>query len=70
MLDRVKLELLKQAAERDDWSAAGDVCLELSLAAQDTDDLFYTEALSSAVRLRETDWLSSIIHEISRTSGD
>ena len=52
MFDRAKLELLKQAVERDDWLAASEVFEELSLTAQGTDDRFYTEALSSALRLR------------------
>lgn len=66
MFDPVKLERLKQAAERDDWNTASDVCLELSLAAQGTNDLFYIEAIWSAVRLRETKHLSSMILEIKR----
>ena len=70
MLDRAKLELLRQAVERDDWVAASEVFEELSLTAQGTDDRFYTEALSSAVRLREPGWLSSILFELSRPSVD
>ncbi len=70
MHDRAKLALLTQAVERDDWTAAADVCLELSLAAKGTDDVFYTEALASAVRLRESEWLSSVIHELTRTAAD
>jgi hypothetical protein len=70
MLDRAKLELLKQAVERDDWIAASDVFQELSLTAQGTDDVFYTEALSSAVRLREPEWLSSILYELNRSAPD
>ena len=70
MLDRAKLELLKQAVERDDWLAASEVLEDLSLSAQGIDDHFYTQALSSAVRLREREWLSSILFELSRSSGD
>ena len=70
MFDRAKLELLKQAVERNDWIAASEVFQELSLSAQGTDDVFYTKALSSAVRLRETEWLSSILFELSRSSPD
>jgi hypothetical protein len=70
MLDRVKLELLKQAVERDDWVGATEVFERLSLTAQGTDDRFYTEALSSAVRLREPEWLSSILFKLSRSSPD
>ena len=67
MLDRVKLELLKQAVERDDWSTAGDVYLEPSLAAKGTPDEFYADVLASAVRLREPKWLESIVGELTRT---
>jgi hypothetical protein len=70
MLDRAKLELLKQAVERDDWVGASEVFEELSLTAQGTDDHFYTQALSSAVRLREPEWLSSILFELSRSPAD
>ena len=70
MFDRAKLELLKQAVERDDWLAASEVFEELSLTAQGTDDRFYTEVLSSALRLREPEWLSSILFELSRSSAD
>ncbi len=68
MFDRAKLELLKQAVERDDWSAASEVFEKLSLTAQGTDDIFYTEALSSAVRLRQPEWLSSILFELGRSA--
>jgi len=70
MFDRAKLELLKQAVERNDWIAASEVFQELSLSAQGTDDVFYTKALSSAVRLREPEWLSSILFELGRSSSD
>ena len=70
MLDRAKLERIKQAVERDDWVTASEVFQELSLTAQGTDDRFYTEALSSAVRLREPEWLSSILFELNRSSLD
>jgi hypothetical protein len=70
MLDRAKLELLKQAVERDDWVGALEVFEELSLTAQGIDDHFYTQALSSALRLREPEWLSSILFELSRSSAD
>ena len=70
MFDRAKLELLKQAVERDDWVGASEVFDELSLTAQGTDDIFYSEALSSAVRLREPEWLSSILFELGRSSSD
>ncbi len=70
MFDRAKLELLKQAVERDDWVGASEVFEELSRTPQGTDDRFYTEALSSALRLREPEWLSSILFELSRSSAD
>ena len=70
MFDRAKLELLKQAVERDDWVGASEVFDELAPTAQGTDDIFYTEALSSAVRLRKPEWLSSILFELSRSSPD
>jgi len=70
VLDQVKLELLKQTVERDDWIEAGDVCLELSLAAKGTPDEFYAKALASAVRLRDVDWLKSIVGELTRLAAE
>ena len=46
MLDQVKLELLKQAAEHDDWIAAADIFLDLSLASKGTTDEFYVEEMA------------------------
>lgn len=55
MLVRVKLELLKQLVERDDWIIATDLALELSLESKGTLDEFIVEALPLAVRSQDAE---------------
>ena len=60
MFDRAKLESVKQAAEREDWTAAADVCAELSLASRGTRDEFYAQELELAVSHHDAELLGII----------
>ncbi len=64
MLDQVKLRRLKQAPTDDDWVAASDIALELSLESKGTADEFYVEELAGAVRRKDTEWLAFIIDQL------
>jgi len=70
VLDRAKLALLTQAAERAEWAAAADICLDLSLAAKGTPDGFYTETLASAVQMQDPKWLEKVVGELTRNAAD
>lgn len=62
MFDAAKLDQLRRAVEADDWIAAADVCLEISLeAAREPLDRSRAEALANAVRLRQTNHVLEII---------
>jgi hypothetical protein len=64
MLDRLKLERLREASAADDWAAAADVCLKLSLESKGTKDEFNVEELALTVRLKDAERLAVIIDEL------
>ncbi len=64
MLDQVKLRRLKQASTDDDWIAATNVALELSLESKGTPEEFLADALPPAVRSQDAEWLAVIINEL------
>ena len=66
MLDQVKLKQLNQASADGDWTAAADICLELSLESKGTTDEFHVEELERAVRLQDADGLEIIINQLVR----
>jgi hypothetical protein len=53
MIDLEKLEQLKQAAARADWNRAGELYVDLSLAARSASTRLRIESLAWAVRLRD-----------------
>lgn len=61
MIDPVLLEQLRQAVEVDDWILAADICLEISLSAQDELHRVRAEELAKAVRLRDAETVKAII---------
>lgn len=64
MLDPVKLGALRKCAVNEDWAAAADTCLELSLASKGTPDEFNVEELALTVRLKDGERLAVIIDEL------
>ena len=64
MLDQARLRSIAQAAEQDDWGAAGDEYLELRLGAQEVRDRFAVESLAPALRLRDSKQLAGIVEQI------
>lgn len=66
MIDQEKLELLKQAAARDDWRAAGDLYIELTLTAQSAATRQRVESLAWAVRLRDYSALLVLAERLTR----
>jgi hypothetical protein len=61
VLNRNKLNNIKRAARRDDWSAVGAIYLDLSLEA--AMDKFLLESLASYVRLRDRERLMEHVDE-------
>lgn len=64
MLDQERLEQLRDAAERGDWSAAGDVYIELSLETRSTPDRTRIERLAPYVRVRDAAGLFVVVDEL------
>ncbi len=61
MLNRNKLNSIKRAARRDDWSVVGAIYLDLSLEA--AMDKFCLESLAPFVRLRDREKLIQVVDE-------
>ena len=59
-----RLKQLKQASGAEDWTAAADICLKLSLESKETTHEFYVEELAAAVRRKDTEWLEFIINQL------
>ncbi len=65
MFDFSRLEAVKLVAERDDWNAAGEAYIQLSLQTRGTRDRFRIEALAPYLRLRDTERVAAIAQELS-----
>lgn len=61
MLNRHKLNSIRRAARRDDWSVVGAIYLDLSLEA--AMDRFHLESLAPLVRLRDREKLIQLVDE-------
>lgn len=61
MLNRNKLNSIRRAAGRDEWSVVGAVYLDLSL--ESAMDRFHLESLAPLVRLRDREKLIEMIDE-------
>ena len=61
MLNRNKLNSIRRAARRDDWSVVGALYLDLSLEA--AMDRFHLESLAPLVRLRDREKLIQMVGE-------
>jgi hypothetical protein len=61
VLNRNKLNSIKRAARRDDWSVVGAIYLDLSLEA--AMDRFHLESLAPLVRLRDREKLIALVNE-------
>ena len=61
MLNRNKLNSIKRAVRRDDWSIVGAIYLDLSLEA--AMDRFHLESLAPLVRLRDREKLIALLTE-------
>lgn len=64
---RERLQLLREAADRDDWSAVGEVYIELALEAGGRAAEFQIEALAPYVRLRDGEKLRLLVEELLRS---
>jgi len=64
VLNAYRLKQLKQASGAEDWTAAADICLELSLKSKGTRDEFYVEEMATAVQRKDTEWLEFIIDQV------
>lgn len=69
MLDPEKLEQLRQAAARDDWDAAGDLYVELTLTARSAATRLRVESLAWAVRLKDYAALVALAEKLTSSSG-
>lgn len=58
------LQQLLDAVEIDDWILAADVCLEITLAAQDELDRERAGDLAKGVRLQDAELVEAIIEEM------
>ncbi|MDA0207511.1 MAG: hypothetical protein O2917_11265 [Acidobacteria bacterium] len=65
MFDFSRLEAVQQAAERNDWDAAGEAYIELSLQMRGTRDRFRIEVLAPYVRLRDAERVAAIARDLS-----
>ncbi len=65
VFDLSRLEAVKQAAERQDWNAAGDLYIELSLQTRGTPNRIRIEALAPYVRLRDAEGVGAVVKELS-----
>jgi hypothetical protein len=61
VLNRNKLNGMRRAARREDWSVVGAIYLDLSLEA--AMDRFHLESLAPLVRLRDRDKLIQMVEE-------
>ena len=68
MLNRNKLNSIKRAARRDDWSVVGAIYLDLSLEI--AMDKFRLEALAPYVRLRDREKLIEAVDQHFGTKDD
>ena len=64
VVNAYRLKQLKQASEAEDWAAAADICLKLSLESKGTTDEFYVDEMAMAVRRKDTEWLEFIINQL------
>ena len=64
MLDVSRLQALKRAAEGQDWNAAGDLYIELSLQTRGTRDRVRVEALAPYVRLQDAGGVGAVVKEL------
>ena len=64
MLSRTRLKALERAAERDDWSAAGDEYLEIAVHAEGPAELFAVESMAPAILLRDSEQLVEIVAQL------
>lgn len=64
MLSLTKLKALKQAAERGDWSAAGDAYLDLSEATASERDRFAVQSLAPEIRLRDSERIVDLVDQL------
>ena len=64
VVNAYRLKQLKQASGAEDWAAAADICLKLSLESKGTTDEFYVDEMAMAVRREDTEWLEFIINQL------
>ena len=64
VVNAYRLKQLKQASGAQDWTAAADICLKLSLESKGTKDEFYVEEMAVAVQRKDTEWLEFIIDQL------
>jgi len=64
VFDLSRLEQVKQAAERQDWHAAGELYIALSLQMRGTRDRIRVEALAPYVRLQDADGVGAVVNEL------
>lgn len=64
MIDSARLEQLRQAATAEDWPLAGELYIELSLAARGSSDRWRVEALAPCIRLRDSTSVVAVIAEL------
>ena len=56
---------MQQAAERNDWDAAGEAYIQLSLQTRGTRDRLRIEVLAPYVRLRDAERVATIAKDLS-----
>ena len=59
-----RVEAVRQAAERQDWNAAADLYIDLSLQMRGTRDRVRVEALAPFVRLRDAAGIDAVVREL------
>ena len=61
VLDSPRVEAITQAAKCEDWNAAGNLYLELSLQTRGTRDRVRVEALAPCIRRRDAEGLQAVV---------
>jgi hypothetical protein len=67
VLSRNKIDSIKRAAQRDDWSDVGAIFLDLCLEAET--DKFLLDSLAPYVRLRDGERLIQVVDESCDAEG-
>lgn len=70
MLDRERLERLRETAAVEDWPLAGEIYIELSLETRGTSDRTRIERLARYVRLRDAAGLFVVVDELLKSDSD